>query len=315
MTMKKRINPMLFVAGIGIGIFGYSMFLASRESKISRALEQAIVSQALVTDDVSELRARLAASQKRVTRLESMITMATAAENKLQQIKDPENAGANQIDNLETLIDRSKPLLRALILPELEKSMADGDFGGNFRLNYWSDLLELNPDQQERLQAELDLLARARADTFMEQLKDDETSMFALFNQMNELENIVDPEVDAIYANHLDAEQLNDYQEKRLEQRANIVDAEAANTLDRINYHIPDLNESQQDEIYAVLSRSSKAYTPEMQIATGDTVRSDSGPLNREQRTEAIESILQPHQLSDWKTYRNREELLSGIGP
>lgn len=314
MNMKKRLNPMLFVAGIGVGVFVYSMFLASRESGTNSAFDQAALNSVLDTDDVSELRARLAASQQRVTRLESMISMATAAENKLQQIKDPENADQNQISDLATLIDRSKPLLRQLILPELEKSMADGDFGGDFELSFWSDLLDLNSNQQALLQRELDALARERSEKFIDQLKDDETSMFALFNQMSEFENIADPEVDAIYANHLDPEQLGQYEDERLEQRAKKVDAEAANGLDRITYHIPDLDEQQQDEIYVVLSRSSKAYTPEMQIATGDDVSGDNSPLDSEQRSSAIEQILQPHQKSDWATYRNREALLSGLG-
>lgn len=314
MNMKKRLNPMLFVAGIGVGVFAYSMFLASGESDMNRASEQAALNSVLATDDVSELKARLAASQKRVSRLESMISMATVAENKLQQIKDPENADENKISDLATLIDRSKPLLRQLILPELEKSMADGDFGGDFELSFWSDLLELDSNQQTLLQRELDALARERSEMFIDQLKDDETSMFALFNQMSDFENIADPEVDAIYANHLDPDQLESYEDERLGQRVEKVDAEAANGLDRINYHIPDLDEKQQDEIYVVLSRSSKAYTPEMQIATGDDVSGDNTPLDSEQRTAAIEQILQPHQRSDWATYRNREALLSGIG-
>jgi|TARA_B110000093_G_scaffold180403_1_gene222277 hypothetical protein len=312
--MKKRLNPMLFVAGIGVGVFVYSMFLASRESNMDRALDQAALNGVLATDDVSELRARLAASQNRVARLESMISMATAAENKLQQIKDPENADENKISDLSTLIDRSKPLLRQLILPELEKSMADDDFGGDFELSFWSDLLELDSNQQTLLQRELDALARERSEMFIDQLKDDDTSMFALFNQMSDFENIADPEVDTIYANHLDSDQLGKYEDERLEQRVKKVDAEAANGLDRINYHIPDLDEKQQDAIYVVLSRSSKAYTPEMQIATGDDVSNDNSPLDGEQRSSAIEQILQPHQRSDWATYRNREALLSGIG-
>lgn len=212
------------------------------------------------------------------------------------------------------LIDRSKPLLRALILPELEKSMANGDFGGDFELNFWSDLLALDSNQRALLKRELDALARARSEQFIDQLKNDETSMFTLFNQMSDFENIVDPQVDAIYANHLDFNQLGQYEEKRLEQRAKKVDAEAANALDRITYHIPDLNETQQDAIYVALSRSAKAYTPEMQIATGESVANDNSPLDSEQRTAVIEQILQPHQRSDWKTYRSREELLSGVG-
>ena len=84
--------------------------------------------------------------------------------------------------------------------------------------------------------------------------------------------------------------------------------------LDRITYHIPGLDEKQQDQIYVVLLRSSKAYTPEMQIATGDDVSNDNSSLDSEQRPAAIEQILQPHQKSDWATYRNREQLLSGVG-
>lgn len=308
--MKKPLNPMLFVAGIGVGIFAYSMFSQSSGST-SQQVEQSGV---LATNDLSELKARLAASQKRVSRLESMLSMATVAENKFQKIKDPENASENQITDLASLIDRSKPIFRGLILPELEKSMANGDLAEDFELSFWSETLDLNPDQEALLKRELDVLANQRAEEFIDQLKDDETSMFSLFNQMADLENIEDPEVDAIYANHLDSEQLEQYEHERLEQRVQKVDTEAANALDRINSTIPDLNEQQQDQIYVVLSRSSKAYTPDMQIATGDHVSSDNSALDQEQRSAAIESILEPHQQSDWATYRNREKLLSGIG-
>ncbi|MGJ8653144.1 MAG: hypothetical protein ACSHX8_07710 [Opitutaceae bacterium] len=308
--MKKPLNPMLFVAGVGVGIFAYAMFSQSPGT----ASQQSEVSGVLATDDVSELKARLAASQRRVSRLEATLSMATMAENKYQQIKDPENASENQISDLASLIDRSKPIFRGLILPELEKSMANGDLGEDFELSFWSTTLDLSPDQQALLKRELDALAEQRAEKFIDQLKDDETSMFSLFNQMADLENIEDPEVDGIYANHLDSEQLEQYERERLEQRVQKVDSEAANALDRINSTIPDLSEQQQDEIYVVLSRSSKAYTPEMQIATGDTVASDNSPLDQEQRSAAIEQILQPHQQSDWATYRSREKLLSGIG-
>jgi hypothetical protein len=312
MTIKKRVNPMLFIAGVGVGIFTYAIFQFSGPS--SDSSPQVTLNSVLATDDVAELKARLSASQQRVSRLESMISMATVAENKLQEIKDPENAAENQISDMATLIDRSKPLLRALILPGLEKSMAEGEFRGVSELSFWSEMLDLNSNQQALLKRELDALARQRSEQFMEQLKDDETSMFSLFNQMSEFENIGDPQVDAIYANQLNPDQLEQYEGKRLEQRASRVDAEAANSLDRINYHIPDLNETQQDQIYVVLSRSSKAYTPEMQIATGDSVNNDSSPFNEAQRSAAIEQVLQPHQKSDWNTYRNREELLSGVG-
>ena len=83
--MKNRLNPMLFIAGIGVGIFAYSMFAQSREPE----LPQAELNSILATDDLSELKARLVASQKRVSRLESMLSMATVAENKLSTNKRP----------------------------------------------------------------------------------------------------------------------------------------------------------------------------------------------------------------------------------
>ncbi|MEO0795266.1 MAG: hypothetical protein AAFX93_08900 [Verrucomicrobiota bacterium] len=306
-----KANPLLLIAGIGIGLFGHAFFSNIGESD---PVPVEPISSILETDDLSELKARLAASQRRVSRLESMLSAATMAENRLQQIKDPDNTDTNQIGNIADLIDRSKPVLRALILPEIERSIANNEWGDDFELNYWADTLELSPDQRSRLRGELDALARARAEIFMDQLKDDQTSMFSLFQQMSDYENIGDPKVDSIYAKHLDPDQREQYDQHQFDERMERVDSEAANRLDMIGYHIPDLSETQQDQIYTALARSSRAYTPEMQIAAGDNVSPEYGPLTGEERDLAIEQILLPHQQSDWAVYRNRQEILSGIG-
>ncbi|WOO40887.1 hypothetical protein [Rubellicoccus peritrichatus] len=305
-------NPFYLVAGIGIGIFAYAIF-----AQIGRQEQEApmVYSEVLDTTDVGKLKQRLEASQQRVERLESMMAVATMTESRLQQIQNPDGNPDDEITNFATLIDKAKPVLRELILPEIEANIANGDWDTFRQFDRWQDTLNLRPEQQERIQQQLDELSRQRAEWFVDRLKDDQTSMFSLFQETAKYENSGDPEVDAIFAANLDPNQLEVYNDERFTEDMQRVENQAANRLDQVVRFVPDLSESQQDEIYSIMARSSDGYRPEMQISIDDSqVQGNAFPLTKEQRSEEIEQILLPHQRGDWEAYQKREKLLSGLG-
>lgn len=305
-------NPFYLTAGIGIGIFAYAIF-----AQLGHDDQEPVVlrSSVLETSDVDKLKQRLEASQKRVERLESMMAVATMTESRLQQIQNPDADPEDEITNFASLIDKAKPVLRELILPEVEADLANGDWRAFRDFERWNGLLDLRPEQQEQIQQRLDQLSRQRAEWFINGLKDDQTSMFSLFKESARFENEGDPEVDAIFEQNLDPDQLSIYQEERFNEDMQRVENDAANRLDQVVRYVPDLSEAQQDEIYSIMARSSSAYQPEMEIAIGDSqVQNNTFALTDEQRDEAVEQVLLPQQRGDWEAYQKRQRLLSGLG-
>ncbi|MEM6600433.1 MAG: hypothetical protein AAF649_03510 [Verrucomicrobiota bacterium] len=307
-------NLLYILAGAAIGVFGYTLLAqltlgslgGSREATPNR-LEQ--------SSDMQQLKRQLELSQKRVTQLESLIGAASLANDRINQISKRNDEEIHKISNLKGLIDSAKPLLRELILPELEEAMANGDYEDVATFMQWADELDLSNSQRFNLKRQFEELSRRNADKLLEQIKDDETSMFAIFQGMEDYEANIGPEVDAIYQSELDSDQFLKYQTKQFEKRAQLVSDQADSRLDSLNRQVTDLSAEQQDQIYTIMARKSPYYTPQMEIEMeGNAVAGLPQISSDEEMYSEIGQVILPHQRDDWKKYQRRQKLLSGLG-
>ncbi len=303
-------NFMYMLAGIAIGVFVYTV-VGQVGGEVS--LEQS--SHSLNdSEDMEQLKRQLEMSQKRVSRVESMLAAATVADNQISKLRG-ENQDEGAVKTFANLIDKSKPVLRELMLPELEKNMASGNWREFRKLDKWSKELDFSEKQKRKIRKKLDHLARERADHFIEALKDDQTSMFSMFEEMSQFEKKGDVEIDKIFKEEVDEEQYGLYEEQRFNESIQHVQDEADSRLDMLNRQVPNLTVQQQDEIYTILARNSTRYSSDMQIAVGEDISDvvNNPILTSEERNSAIDEVIQPHQRQEWEVYKKRESLLSGL--
>ncbi len=301
---------MYMLAGIAIGVFVYTV-VGQVGGEVS--LEQS--SHSLNdSEDMEQLKRQLEMSQKRVSRVESMLAAATVADNQISKLRG-ENQDEGAVKTFANLIDKSKPVLRELMLPELEKNMASGNWREFRKLDKWSKELDFSEKQKRKIRKKLDHLARERADHFIEALKDDQTSMFSMFEEMSQFEKKGDVEIDKIFKEEVDEEQYGLYEEQRFNESIQHVQDEADSRLDMLNRQVPNLTVQQQDEIYTILARNSTRYSSDMQIAVGEDISDvvNNPILTSEERNSAIDEVIQPHQRQEWEVYKKRESLLSGL--
>lgn len=307
-------NILYILAGVAIGVFGYTLFtqftlgsLGGSRTATPNRLEQ--------SNDIQQLKRQLELSQKRVTQLESLIGAASLANDRINRISKRKGEEIDKVANLKGLIDGAKPFLRELILPELEEAMANGDYKDVVTFMEWADELDLNNSQRTNLQDRFEELSRQNADQLLEQIKDDETSMFSIFRQMEDYDANMGPEIDAIYQAELDSEQFLKYQEKQFDKRSQTVSDQADSRLDGLNRQVKDLSEDQQDQIYTLMARKSPYYSPEMEIEIeGGAVNSREPIASDDELYGEIDNIILPHQRDEWKKYQRRQKLLSGLG-
>ncbi len=308
-------NNLLYVlAGVAIGVFGYTLFNQLVLGSLG-GYREATPTRLDQSNDMVQLRRQLDMSQKRVTQLESLIGAASLANDRINRASRNKDQDVEKISNLKDLIDGAKPFLRELILPELEEAMDSGEFRSVATFMQWADELELSSGQRTKLQQQFEALSRQQAETVIDQIKDDETSMFSIFKQMDEYDLKMAPEIDAIYQSELNAEQFTKYQAKRFEQRTERVSDQADAKLNRLSNEVKDLTESQQDQIYALMARRSPYYSSDMEIEIKGQTTPVRDPIASDvELNDAISDVILPHQRDSWKKYQRRQTLLSGLG-
>ncbi len=308
-----KTNILYTFIGIALGIFGLTVFQQLNLGSFGGSGQTSSPNRLEQTTNMDRLKRQLELSQNRVRKLETLIGAATLANDQLNSL-DRQKENPNRIENLQELIDRAKPLILALMEPEIEKALASGEFGSVDRFMKFADELGLSNSQKSALQEEFKELSRQKTEEFLEKLRDDETSLFGLMKESAEWDNSLSPEIDAIYENQLSADQYTAYEEKRFLQRTQHVADNADAQLDTLNNRIEDLTETQQDQIYTIMARRSSAYDEKMEIQTESGSTRNQPPLESDEAMNAeIEKIILPHQRDEWVKYKRQQSLLSGI--
>ena len=111
-----------------------------------------------------------------------------------------------------------------------------------------------------------------------------------------------------ISTSHNDEERLARWglpkeEQDRLVERAELVQAEANRKLHRLD-NIVGLDEDQADRAFGLMARGAKGFDPSMAI---DGVSSETSPLDRRSRDQAIMELLRPEQIEAYHAHRRQE--------
>ncbi len=177
---------------------------------------------------------------------------------------------------------------------------------------------DLSPSQLNRLKSWQEERASQLQQEFNQRvLFNDNATFFDFIELSNQYEDLtLDTSFDRVMRDVLNNEQHQQFQESRLTERAEFVQSEADRKLNRLN-NIIELRPEQQDQLFVLFAKSSKAYVDELAIEGIDTLPSQASA--NELSYEAINQILdsgQARQLDEERKrrYAAEKEKLSAVG-
>lgn len=215
-----------------------------------------------------------------------------------------ERIKAGEEVSLDDVFWTMKPWLRDMSplferMREIEEEDRFDSLVGNYSRQY---------NLSDRDRAELKQWFQMRADENARELRDvihSETSTFVDFVKASEV-NLADEDgIEEFMETRLKGEELAQFRAERLQERVDSVQEEANRRLHRLN-EVVGLDEDQQDEMFAVMARSSQRFKPEMEF---DGMGSDTSRLQGRARNDAIRSVLRPDQVERYDAYRAERKM------
>ena len=163
---------------------------------------------------------------------------------------------------------------------------------------------DLTPDQIEKLKGFFEKRAEEEAKQFNAVVLNDHAT---LRDFMKASRNIrPDDGLDQAMAGLLDGDKLASFRKERLEEKATRVQQEADMKLERLD-SIVGLDETQRDQVFALMARNSRDYDPAMSFEGVEAASVSSLPQGN--ASQAMMSILRPEQRQAYeKQQQDRRE-------
>lgn len=220
--------------------------------------------------------------------------------DRTRRIADDIRAG--RLVDIDEVFNATKPLMRDLnplferIRLRDQKNHFD-TIAGNFSREY-----NLTPAQEENLQRYLEKKGRENTARYSKILTSDQTTFEDFVRASDDFER--DDGLDEFMEDTLQGETLEQFKTNRLMEKIERVQDEADRKMERLD-QIVDLDETQKDQVFTLMARSSQDYDPEMQF---EGLTSDTTPLTAGQsRKEAILSVLNPGQRATYEAYQDEQ--------
>lgn len=257
-------------------------------------------------EKAAKLESDLKIARSRIAKLEAQVSakgvdFASTARGSLSDILD-EIKNGRPVD-IDKLHHRLKPALRE-ITPlfdllrrrELKKEHA--------RLAaHMSEAYHLNETQQKALEQWLAEKAAQDAQTFIQTAYGENSRLEDLVKAMKYLE----PKrgIDEFMERTLTGTEKQRYIADRTIERAAKIENEANNRLQRLHQAVP-LDQSQQDQVFAIMARSSPDFDPslKLEIPQGNDMSHIRPGADRE---AAIQQVLRPDQRRQYEAYRQAQ--------
>ncbi|MGB0774570.1 MAG: hypothetical protein ACPG32_06950 [Akkermansiaceae bacterium] len=182
------------------------------------------------------------------------------------------------------------------------------EIAGEFRKKY-----NLSPQHMQELKAMFAEQAKVNTERFNNVVRSNQTGMVDLIQATRDWET--DPEaqaeMDAFMEARLQGDELEKYRADRLDERYQNVVAEANRKFHRIDDMVG-LDDTQKDQVFGLMVRSAEGYENGMEY---EGMGAQRGVLSREQRNEALLSVLTPEQRESYQaeTARRQEEALKDL--
>ena len=286
----------MLAIGLAVGITGAVLFQESFPPPAGSP-------EARLADLETELartRVRLAAAEARAPRPEATTQqkLARGARTLMEDIKDGREVDMNDV------YQAAKPALRDLspIFERLQRK--DMRRHHEFILADLTRKYHLTPAQQNALRE------------WQKKKIEEDIAAFRAFNHKDSttLEDMVKAGrkspptagLDAFMEKTLTGQELSSYKSDRLTQRVRQVQSEADRRVSRLNSVVA-LDDAQQDQVFALMARSSPEFDPSMQFEglTSDTAKLAPG----QSRDEAILEVLRPGQRQQYEDHRTARRL------
>ncbi|MHA3775660.1 hypothetical protein ACXR0O_29450 [Verrucomicrobiota bacterium sgz303538] len=306
------------VIGIAVGGVGAVMFLQSMPGSEGSAEERA-----------NKLEVELKRAQNRIAALEAEDSPNSGPDGVIQRIAGGSHGrqrtlgdGTRRIAEAlragrpvtpDDIFKATQPLMRDLaplfdrMRVKQQAAMTDS-MAGELARKY-----NLPPDKQAQLRQWFDDKANESAKRWSDMIAADGTRLEDVIRASHDVRP--DEGIEAFMPNVLSSEQYASFKAERLAEHARRVEQEADMRVQRLD-SIVGLNETQRDQVFGIMARSSRDYDPSMVI---EGVNGQIGATPAGDRQAAILSVLSPDQRVAYEAERQRrreaaEKDLAAIG-
>jgi hypothetical protein len=287
------LGSVLLVLGGGAGVWVSSVL--HRPQAVADAATRD--ESAAIKAQLGALQAELDAARGTIESLEAKLAAApSAAAPGGEEVEVP--AGPT---DLNTVFQQAKPLLKTLG-PFLDNARRRGTKAmAERRVAEMTEKYGLTTDQQEAVKKWFEDKSEADAARGRELLDKPDAGLQDLIAAGRGQRP--DDGLDEMMAGTLSPEQLAAYRADRLQERAASVEKEANRRVSQLN-EVVQLDEAQQDKVFAIMARSSDNYDPAMQL---EGLGTDEAALAEgASRDEAILAVLRPDQRQAYEADRQR---------
>jgi hypothetical protein len=298
-SVLKSLLPL--AVGVGVGALGVSLFRESLPGAKGSPEEQ-----------VAELEVKLKKAENRLAAFEeNHRPNGRTVKDGLRDIVADLRAGRPVTP--DDLLQLTKPLMRDLdpLLARMrvreEKHRIESKTGELARK------YDLTDSQQEALKGWFEQKAEEDAKAWTAMMGSESTT----FEDMIRATHDVRPDegLDAFMESQLKGEKLTQFKTERMTERAERVQQDADRQVQRLD-GIVKLDDQQRDQVFGIMARNSRDYTPEMQL---EGIGGQIGTTPNGDRQQAMLSVLRPEQRQAYEEEQVRrrqkaEEDLQAIG-
>lgn len=285
--------PLFLVLGLIVGALGTTLFQRSLPPPPGTEAEK-----------IAELERTLERDRLRIAALEATEANAAARREKLaasgrRSIFEDLKAG-REVD-LNDMFNASKPFLHEVSplferlrrldsKQRIERAVAD-----------LSKRYHLTESQQESLRQWLDEQAIKESGNLTEVTGRPDSTLMDYAKAHRDFHPL--EEVDSFMEQTLQGDALAQYKQERLAERVNRVQYEAERRVEQLN-SIVELDDAQQDQVFALMARGSKDFDPSMQFEGLGDDRAAIPP--GQSRDDAILAVLRPDQRATYEAGRQK---------
>lgn len=253
--------------------------------------------------ELNQTRIQLAAAEARAPKPEATTRqkLAKGARNLMEDFKDGKTVDMNDVyQAAKPALRDFSPIMERLQRKEMRRhnEFTTGDLARKYHLS---------PAQQQNLRDWLNLKSDEQLAQMREHNLKDSTSLEDMIKSGRKTRGV--PGLDEFMANTLTGEDLTRYQSDRLQQRVAQVQTEADRRVSQLNSVVA-LDEAQQDQVFALMVRSSPDFDPSMKL---EGLGGDSTSLSPGQsRDAAIMNVLRPEQRQQYEEQRQARRAAAG---
>jgi hypothetical protein len=283
--------PIFLLLGLLVGAVGATLFVRSLPPPAGTEAAKIAELERLVARDRLTIASLEATEANAAARLQKLA--ASGRRSILEDLKDGRPVDMNDLFNT------AKPFLHDFA-PLMDRMRRRDQ--KRYIEHAVADLAKkhgLNDAQQEDLKKWLDAQAAEQADRIQEVTGRADSTLADYTKAMRDFQPLEG--VDPFMERTLQGEALAEYRRERLAERANRVQYEAESRVDQLNAVVA-LDDTQQDQVFALMARGSRDFDPSMQFEGLGDDRAALAP--GQSRDDAIMAVLRPDQRQQYEAHR-----------